>query len=289
MLFKKKAPEFKIDVTWDGSNDYDIHYILYEEDGDDIDEKRLKTIETAKGSVKNTNHACFGSLSEEIKENKKTNRIAFLLNNCVDDLPKNYLYDWVNLCKANKTVPAYITETMIAKRSPILKLTGVSPSLLYIYLTSLRMPQEYPDFVKVMFYIMKNYPIMDFYTAWVVASRLGVSNSGHNIMEVGLQYGTKSDDFGDLVVPVKYIVGLRKYIEDPTKYDNRPMRKDTNVKVKYYGNAFNASAILAGIYNTTAKVPIKHLLDQAVLDVLKSDIPATNIAAKLKDMKVSAT
>lgn len=201
-----------------------MKYCVYTEDGDVITmvknpDKEFKNIQW------NNNGVCFASLIRDVQKLKIVNRVMYFIQdgdykNKLDDQEKA---DWVTIAKHGWVLPGYVTEDDVLSGTPVIKLVDVNPSLLYIYLSSLRVIQENPSFVRAMLYLVAVYR-MNFCAAWVLASRLVITNSWHNIVEIGRYYCQKNeDDINELDIEIRFVIGLQRYMKDPWKYDSRTL------------------------------------------------------------------
>jgi len=246
-----------------------MKYYVYHEDGDDVTE----SVDPRKNFVnvhKNNNSVCFASLLGEIKQYKKANqeinRIIYFIRDgsYKDKLDDQEKLDWITIAKQNWILPEYVTNEMVLSGRPVIKLVDISPSLLYVYLSALRVIQENQSFVRAMLYLVAVYR-MNFSAAWALASRLVITNSWHNIIELGRSYGQKStNDINDITVPLHLIIGMHRYLKEPTKYDKR----DLISKNSYPYKVHNTISRLCNIQKT---IVAGDLFQRSVIDAINSD------------------
>ena len=264
-----------------------VNYLLYSEEGDDINVNNIPKAESPKKVFANTNSACFAELISCINTKApESNRMVYLMNSRGEYLPKGILDAWIKLCRKNKMVPDYLDDSLMLKRTPVYKFLDHSPSLLFIYLTAMRMVQEMPMFVCAMISLCYIHKI-DFYTAWAIASATQVHNTNHNIVSIGKGYGYS--DVADKAINLSYIRGLRRYLQAPPKFDTRTIRL-ANKKDYTYGKitfkAFNA-LVEAGELSTNG-VALKNILDDDIQEVIHTDDTEKALSI-LKDSKVVKT
>jgi len=261
-----------------------MKYYIYHEDGDDVTisndpERDFANIQ------KNRNGVCFAGLIDELKyddhrgKTKCINRIMYYIQdkNYTDKLDDQEKTDWITIAKHNSILPNYVTNEMVLSGQPVIKLVNISPSLLYIYLSALRVIQENQSFVRAMLYLVAVYR-MNFSAAWAIASKLVITNSWHNIIQLGQNYGYKiNDDVNDIKVPLNLIIGLNRYLKNPTTYDKRSLT-DKNA---YPYNVHNTIKSLCSI---NKEVSAGDVLQEPIVKAINSD---TDTEAKkyLKEYK----
>lgn len=228
---------------------YDVSYALYY----DSTPRRKNSIYIPKDlgtdlkAHKNSNHACFagmrGMLQEYVNPGPycKTHRLNIPMPNRVcykmnfntagkPKLSKTERYAWLRICKKYKLLPSYVVPSTVITGQVVFDMHGISPSLLYFYLTMMRAIVEYPAFVKAMVYLSEKTE-MNFYAAFVFASRIYISNYGHHVISPNEHYGsgTNSKDIANMKgIEFHLMSGLRKYTQDPRKYDKRPISELQN-------------------------------------------------------------
>lgn len=129
---------------------------------------------------------------------------------------------WIKIARSNGLLPKYVVNK-VAKTGIMvidLKQKVMSPSLLYIYLSTLRNLREDKSFVRAMVYMVEEMNV-DFWPAFVIASTVCMESSGHHIMNICRQYCSTPDVNKINNIFFKDIRGLYKFIQDPMKYDKR--------------------------------------------------------------------
>lgn len=179
------------------------------------------------------NEICFGSLLVEIGK-AKTDRFVYILKKSREpQLSTNEKVKWLDICLKVGALPEYIKSSDIKTDRYVIKLDdSLPPSLLYIYLTCIRWIQECPEFVKNMIILTDKYKI-NFHLAWLISSLFSVRNSYHNIVPYGYTYGKGLDlIIVNSKINVSIARGLRNFLENPTKYDER---KCTKIAMNLHG------------------------------------------------------
>ena len=272
--------EFK-DIEQGRSNEYDVNYILYVDKvkGTKIYRNPILT----HNGAKNNNRSCFGSLGYQLddKANPKYNRLIYILKSkkkpSVEhiipslDIRKAY----VDLCVKYKTLPDCIKLENIKLNKYVIKLDdkNLTPSLLYIYLCSLRMIQECPIFVKDMVNLVHKHNI-SFYLAWGIASKLGTSNTAHNVAYFGSTGGITPKDISRIFVNIKKCRGLMKYLQNPCKYDTKKICNKTSIRsdsiiANASNNLFDKEVPLDRCKNHNLNLSIDTVNDRVAIQYLK--------------------
>jgi hypothetical protein len=250
---------------------HSVEYYIYHEEGDDIQLSK----DPKKDFVnvhKNSNTICFAGLLEDIKDHSKNkdkiNRIMYCIQDesYKDKLDDQEIVDWITIAKQGHVLPNYVNEEMVLKKIPVIKLIDISPSLLYIYLSALRVIQENQSFVRAMLYLVAVYRI-NFSAAWALASRLVIANSWHNIVELGRKYGQKNeDDVNNIDVPLGLIIGMNRYLKEPEKYDKRTLSsKDED---SYY---YGVHSIISNLCAIERDVIAGDLFQDPIIDAINSN------------------
>lgn len=223
----------------------------------------------------NSNTACFAGFSNEIGSYYKAtnnpynkidntkkpmpNRVYYLLNPNSNGRPKPTLtekYAWLRLCKEHKLLPEYVAPTTVRKGYVVFDISNIPPSLLYVYLNMMRVIVEYPAFVKSMVYLVNKLK-MNFFAAFIYASRLFITNNGHHIINANrgyYGYNQKANKFLDAEdIEIHWMRNLRIYIENPTKYDKRNIYKVCQSRWNCYNtieqvSIFRANACVGDLF-----------------------------------------
>jgi hypothetical protein len=216
----KKVPKNK------GVVDYKITYSYYTDPRPQLLVPDVTQIGKQFGGNTAT-HACFAGLNSRLK-GKKLNRVCVEFKHCSKTLPhlsENEKRKWVVLLKEHGLLPEYFKQTWIKKNKYVIELNSgnIPMSLLYMYLSGPRYVRDDPSFVRSVLIMMKHG--VNFHLAFVFASALHIHNSGHHIIAVsgfpGLSFCKDPKAVLDTSFDVRHAIGLKRYIEDPTKWDDR--------------------------------------------------------------------
>ena len=208
-----------------------VCYYLYPNKIDNVDKFGIPkniTKRDDKYIIKHGSNICFASLAAELARNRgNVDRFVYLLKNSNILLTQNEIHEWLDICIKAKALPDYMRKESDTEHNRyILKLDpDMKPSMLFIQLTCIRWLQEAPRFVKNMISLVNKYH-MSFYLAWLVASRMSIGNSWHNIVSNCAQYGQSiSSILKDSTYDVAAARGIRNLLVHPDKFDNRSINK----------------------------------------------------------------
>ena len=221
----------KDDFKSSSSEVHNVCYYLYPSKIDEVDtfgipKKITKRID--KYIIKHGSLICFASLVKELVQNRgKVDRLVYLLKNSSILLTQNEIHEWLDMCIKAKALPDYMRKESDTKRNRyILKLDpDMKLSILFIQLTCIRWLQEAPRFVNNMISLVNKYHV-SFYLAWLVASRMSIGNSWHNIISDCAQYGQNIPDIlKNSAYDVAVARGIRNLLVHPDKFDERSVNK----------------------------------------------------------------
>ena len=233
---------------------------------------------------------CFSGLLYLIKANK-ANRMFYKMQTVLPGIDKvdyppiltsKERSQWLNLAKDYKLLPEYINEDSMEDEKPpselakgvfIIDLEGLTPSLLYIYLSTIRNIREDPGLPKAVLYLVNEIG-MNFYLAYVFASAIVMSTSGHHIIQSQRPYGVfkqkYSNRFGyvyepidssqlqkDVKIPVSTSIGIQRMLHAPNKYDKK--------SVMTCAGTFLCNRIITGISRIQYKATLPELLDDHIV------------------------
>ena len=143
--------------------------------------------------------ASYGSLIDEYKAH---NKIAYyckrddLQAHGVNTLTDDEVRAWIKLCVENKLldeIPDYFFKHYIV----CLDLEKYCLPRLYIQLCALRYIQESPYFVRAMLKLVNDGGV-GFFTAIMLATKVGIMNNGHHIIPEGYFSKSLEDGFGNM-------------------------------------------------------------------------------------------
>ena len=264
----------KDDFKCHSAENHDVCYYLYPSKLENLDEFGIPkniTKRNDKYIVKHGSTICFAYLAKELARNRgNVDRFVYLLNNRSILLTQNEIHKWLDICIKAKALPDYMKEESDTERNRyILKLDpSMKPSMLFIQVTCIRWIQETPIFVKNMIALINKYH-MSFYLAWLVASRMSIGNSWHNIVSNCAQYG---QSIGSILKDSTYDAasarGIRNLLVHPDKFDKRSINKmaedaDFQATEKVY-----AAIPKVGAKST---VHIKHITNSVLNEAIESE------------------
>jgi len=268
------------------ASNYKVQYFTYY----DHRTRKRKSIYIPKEGLKefkakyNSNTACFAGFRNELGSYSKVyndpynkadrtrmpmpNRVYYLLDPNPGGYPKPTLtekYAWLRLCKEYKLLPEYVVPSTVRKGCVVFDISETSPSLLYTYLSMMRAIVEYPAFVKATVYLVNKLG-MNFYAAFVYASILYVTNSGHHIINPYRAYYNVPRDkiLSQNDMEIHWMRNLRLYVDNPSKYDKRDIYKVGN-------GGWNCYNTIDRISNFRAKICVRDLFKEELASVIYSD------------------
>lgn len=218
-----------------------------------------------KKGVVSLKYVCFsGLMGTFVADSKKLNRLCYKPK--VNKILKaKEVERWIDIAKAGRLLPPYV-EAEHLKETFLLR-CDVSPSLLYVYLCTLRDVEEEPDFVRIASYFIEQG--MDIHAAVVAASGITINNCGHHYLALHAPYSEQPTS--SISVKLKTIIQLKKFLKNPSEYDKRSctlLTKNTG----YSDSAFSAQNIISQISSPVdASIPILDLFDENMVKMLSSD------------------
>ena len=216
---------------------------------------------------------CFSELLKMLGDNKKHNKIYYQMEEDEKQsvkLTKAEKYKWVELCVKHKTMPEYITKDDIDKKIMIIDVNdkNITPSLIFIYLCCFRYFREDPGFIKAIVYLVTKCE-MNYYAAFVFASRVCINYDLHHILNIVRRYSEKFDVY-KIKMPLNVIIGLSRIVNDPKKYDKRGPRDYKS------GGGFNQFRCASNIHDIS-KIKYDCLLqDLFDKNILKSIVSSSD-------------
>jgi hypothetical protein len=261
------------DFKSSSNESHSVRYYLYPSELGDVDKFGIPkdiTKREDKYIIEHGSNICFASLSNELVRNRgKVDRFVYLLRNRSILLTQHEVHEWLNICIKAKALPNYMRKESDTERNRyILKLDpDMKPSMLFIQITCIRWIQEAPIFVKNMVMLVNKYHV-SFYLAWLVASRMSIGNSWHNIVGGGAQYGQNiSSILKDSTYNVASARGIRNLMAHPNKFDKRSINKMGK------NDEFNATEKVASAMpkiNPAPMVHIKHVTNSDLNEAIES-------------------
>ena len=256
-------------------------------------------------------YVCFGGLSSQImdaKANRMYTKLEVAKPQKEDPASKVVLTaeersSWLALTKKYKLLPSYINEdaiedipekdqheTMdgdvatrsiaIASGEFIIDLEGLSPAMLYIYLSTIRNIREDPGLPRAVIYLVNEIG-MNFFAAYVFSSMIVINCTGHHILSAYRPYGLCKDTYQaelgtyisealdlesiekSVLTPIGKAIGLQRMVNnDPRKYDSRDLLK--------IGGRFNCSDTIGKISKVSYLASFQELFDEDIIAAIMS-------------------
>lgn len=244
------------------SGPYNVRYMLYYDSKPRGKDSIYISKEPAKehGMPFNSNTACFAGVSREMSsytqptpyDNKPRqnipipNRLHFKLGPAsgTPKLSATERYAWLRLCKEYKLLPNYVAPSTVTKKNVVFDISEISPALLYVYLSMMRAIVEYPGFVKAIVYLVNKLK-MNYYAAFVYASKMYITNTGHHIMTPNRDYKQKAHSMSN--IEAHLMINLRRFIDDPSEFDSRHITEINKGGWCCASNIMNVSNLRAGL------------------------------------------
>jgi hypothetical protein len=206
------------------TENHDVDYYLYREEG-----KRVTMPEGTKGY--HVNGYCFSAFLRTVRQlrngGEDPNRILYVMPDDKGNirLTLKEKKEYIKMLRRHKLLPGYVRYGWVGKdvSKLVLNIENMSPSLAYGYLSNFRYIREDPGFVRALVYLV-NTKEMNFYAAYVLASKVCLSWKGHTVLDLIREY-MQSPDPNKVGIPVQKIVALYRYFHRPEKYDKRVVGK----------------------------------------------------------------
>lgn len=287
--------EFNLDTEF-RTADYRVKFASYH---DENKGKRLyvpKSVKKEFGSEIRSD-VCFARMKNEFVshtkassspyENPKLDRVRLPIPNRVyykavkdqratPELTESEKHKWIVMCKENKMLPDYVPLSTAKTEEVVLDLDNLTPSILYLYLSSVRNLTETPGFVRGMIRLVSKLE-MNFFVAHVFLSNIFITNSGHHIINRSKSYGYNSKDSKPekmTKLSVNLMIGIRRMVNDPLKYDERSL---FNRKGMCDWTAFNCSNNIEKICNLIYEANAQELFNEHLVKAVMSDTDKESI------------
>lgn len=266
-----------------------VLFYIYKDPKDELgnppDKKKLENLAAKEDNeysvIKNSNSACFAQFTYGLTHCnrrggdflKDRDRITYFLPDNVLEAFANKEKDVAQFLEgaiSSKILPDYVDATEAANKLGLtIRLDQedpkLSPSLLFTYLSLFRDLDEYTKVALLTLKAMNEFE-MDFLTAYMVAHRLN-HTMGHSPFEFSNYRSTPGK------IQLRYLMGLRRYLNNPNKYDKRSIELTKN------GRSFQASDTITGAFETDLEVDMHHTLNPKFIELLD------NKKAKEKDFR----
>lgn len=238
---------------------YGVSYYLFHEPGDECGVRIPENPKNIPGVRHMYQQACFAQFLHTVSSSRRKkkgqqkrstfNRIAYKPK---IHTTKEEAVKWIKLAVKAQLLPSYVQSEHLDSHFVLkfgsTKDARVSPSLMYIYLTMLRHLEEYPDLVRIAVYLVTTHQ-MNIYAAILLGSKFGCGNSNHNFVDYSWAYQagfgyTSSEMYGNDVqkvgasrIPLRLIIAMRRFVQDPHQYDDRICCRTTAWEVFHRINA----------------------------------------------------
>jgi len=214
--------------------------------------------------------ACYSSFFTRMKEGENRITTTIEIPREKHKLSKEEAERWIDLCMENSLLPDYVSKQTIfdediKNATIVFDIYHVFQGTIYIYLDSFRKLREDPGFIKAIIYMCDEKNV-DFYIAYVIATHLNTSGTGHHILPF-----TKSDHYDTWngvapnclktgVLNLKACRALYRFLYDP--------EVDRNAVVGKNAVRWKVNSHIKTLANKNLKIPIKHLNNPKVLDII---------------------
>jgi len=204
--------------------------------------------------------------------------------NAIIDLPKNKIKEVKSSNCGVSTTEAY--------GEFIFDLEGLSPAVLYIYLSTIRNLREDPGLPKAVLYLVNDLG-MNFYAAYVFASKIVINATGHHILGYHRPYGAGDGQLSQerleeiAIVPLHIAIGLQRIVNnDPSKYDKRNLTNPAK-EGDYYSTSFKCAGTIEKISKVRYEASLQELFDEDIIAAImsKDDREAEKFIDKFKNKK----
>ena len=222
-----------------------------------------------------TSGYCFSSLLKMIHDNKESHDTVYYKmeenpEDCqVVKLTTEEKHRWISMCVEHGTMPKYISSDDIDAKIMKIDITseGMTPPLLFLYLCSFRYFREDPGFIRSMVYLVDKCK-MDYYIAFVVSSRICMNYDLHHSLSVVRKYGEKIPNISELEIPIHTAIGLRRFVNNPSKYDKRDI---WSYNPNEGFNQFRCAQLIESICKTKYRCSIPDTFDHNIVKAVNSD------------------
>jgi hypothetical protein len=179
-----------------------------------------------------------------------------------------YSKEWVRICCAIGMLPPYIQKQDWEKHGFVFD-TDIPRSLLYVYLCNARHLKEEFDIVNATVTLATKFNVEP-NAALVFATRLMSRNSGHGYLPNTNSHYYYSYNASPCLsiyqVKLRDIIGLRKFMTSPQKYDTKLERVGANMAITSAINDTSIADINVNVQDMTDDVLHKAVIEFAAAD-----------------------
>ncbi len=215
-------------------------------------------------------HVCFAGLKNVLTKDHDRMQYKVVKGPFKPLLTPEEEKSWIKIARSNGLLPKYVVNKVSETGMMVidLKQKVMSPSLLYIYLSTLRNLREDKSFVRAMVYMVEEMNV-DFWPAFVIASVICMESSGHHIMNISRQYCSTPDVNEINNIPFRNMRGLYKLMQDPMKYDSRKI---------YEFTVFNCYGVISSICKIERKLTATEAQSPIVYEAIRAETDDEAIA-----------
>jgi len=183
---------------------------------------------------------------------------------------------WVEQLKAHKLLPDYVESKKAIEHGVAIDCRNLSPTLFYIYVSFFRYIREAPILIRNTWCLEAQG--INFFAAFTAASTTSIEWMGHHVLTVCKGYGRDIKKITE--VPIRECISLKRFVNDPTKYDKRDISAD-------FGR-FNCNTKMSTMSKIVASIPMEKLGDPIILKILnaKTDVTSRKHVDKLLETEV---
>jgi len=207
--------------------------------------------------------ACFYDLLSMLKREEDHDRVYYKMEEDSQQikLTEEERHRWISLCVEHGTMPKYIVEKDVDREVMIIEIDkDIPPSLLFVYLCCFRYFREDTGFIRAAVYLVDKCE-MNYYAAFVLASRVCMNDNLHHCLDVVRRYGEEVD-LNEVRVPLHQIIGLARFTSDPKKYDSRGPRDHDSF------NQFQCASTIKKISSIEYECLIQDLFDDNIVKAI---------------------
>lgn len=212
---------------------------------------------------------CFSDLLSMLEHNRDHDKVYYKMEEDRDQevkLKEEEKHRWLELCVKYKTMPEYLTAEHIDRKVMELEVAeDLTPSLIFLYLCCFRYLREDPGFTRAVAYLVDKCG-MDYYAAFVLASRVCLNYQLHHVVSMIREYGEKPD-LEKVTIPLHLIIGLARFVEDPREYDPRGPR---SYKSDGMFNQFQTESIIGEASSVKHNCMVQDLFDPDILKAMSA-------------------
>lgn len=269
-----------VSSSYSHTNSHYVEYYAYHDERDHI--YIPEDPEKEFGAIRRT-PICFASLRRELREKSSgryMNRILYRVTETKNsvNLSSKEKRMWIKIARKNLLLPPYVSLATARDGKMVLNIENSPPALIYSHLAALRLIREDPGFIRAMVYLVTEHKV-NFYAAFVLCHGICLSHSGHGIISYYRRY-LDSTEPEEANLPIYLMIGLRRFLRDPTKYDKRATHDCSD---------YRCNKTIGDISKIKQRCKAKTLFDPNLVKAIEadSDKEAKKYLGKIKGLTVS--